>query len=671
MSEHMTPAQGIDLALDPNLLSLPKLPNQSISPINFTGTPSNETTQDTETTNNTEFNSLVNNPFEIYGNMPLSQLVPLILQQKQLTFAQLSQTQIEQDLHDVDNITTTNIPEEETTATVAAAATTGGEDIPEIVTEPQQDTAKTVITGPNPELLDPITLEKIRGTMIEQINIAMNESSLALETVSLLLSSVRENNAKSSLSPYLKRTVPMGSLNGDNVPIGKDITNQLRTVQFGIGWKLKSLEESRNILRDTVDSLWTIMSREHSYWKKISEVITNSDVIFKIRERNSSQRVLGIKYGYEDSGSTYRLDHGIALLRNNEEMNKLELIPFNSGDNKHQLSNNGKNITSPGMRNLAMTTPAGTVAVQNISSIMNDDNNGYYSQLPMKYYLRVRIFTKIEYEDDYILSGESSIDPEFYQIGNIRNQIDKFKDIIFEKELMYQLKKECSTLISYGVRIENENKITIELPQEKFEIELIGVHEDEMDNTMNNNTNGRINDKRANLILITLRMLLVVVFKKNLRRRISNSSDSSEELLLIRPILGKLRHSSYKKLLMRIIQENVINVVKDSTIETINKQDQNMTIEQIEKDKHIEQINKDIKSFDSLLRMPITQFNIQLNNKTSNLEIILRTTNYCNAIIVIKYYNNVTGKIIFDTSFTEFKEIEEFLHFLINEYVIE
>ncbi|KAG0670638.1 RNA polymerase II mediator complex subunit [Maudiozyma exigua] len=668
MSESMTPAQGIDLALDPNLLSLPKPPNQSISPIIFTGTPSNETTQDTETANNTEFNSLVNNPFEIYGNMPLSQLVPLILQQKQLTFAQLSQTKIEQDLHDIDNITTTNISEGETTTTTAVAA---AEDIPEIVTEPQQDTAKPVITGANSEALNPITLEKIRGAMIEQINIAMNESSLALETVSLLLSSVRENNAKSSLSPYLKRTVPMGSLNGDNVPIGKDVTNQLRTVQFGIGWKLKSLEESRNILRDTVDSLWTIMSKEHSYWKKISEVITNSDVIFKIRERNSSQRVLGIKYGYEDSGSTYRLDHGIALLRNNEEMNKLELIPFNSGDNKHQLSNNGKNITSPGMRNLGMTTPAGTVAAQNISSIMND-NNGYYSQLPMKYYLRVRIFTKIEYEDDYILSGESSIDPKFHQIGNIRNQIDKFKDIIFEKELMYQLKKECSTLISYGVRIENENKITIELPQEKFEIELIGVHEDEMDNTMNNNTNGRINDKRANLILITLRMLLVVVFKKNLRRRISNSIDSPEELLLIRPILGKLRHSNYKKLLMRIIQENVMNVVKDSTIETINKQE--TTINQQDrsiKDKHIEQINKDIKSFDSLLRMPITQFNVQLNNKTSNLEIILRTTNYCNAIIVITYYNIVTEKIIFDTSFTEFKEIEEFLHFLINEYVIE
>lgn len=650
MSNNETSTEGIDLALDPNLLSLPKLPTQSTSPVNFTGTPSNESTQeDRETTNETQTNSLVNNPFELYGNMPLAQLVPLILQQKQLSFAQLSESQIEQDLNNDD---TTKVTSETS------------ENIPEITNEPvetQDDSTKNIVT----DAMDPQTLERIRSTMVEQINTAMNESSLALETVSLLLSSVRENNAKSSLSPYLKRTVPLGSLNGDNVPVTRDIPNQLRTIQFGIGWKLKTLDESRTILRDTVDSLWTIMSKEHSYWKMISEVITNSDVIFKIRERNSSQRVLGIKYGYEDSGSTYRLDRGIALLRNNEEMNKLELVPFNSGDHNRNQGANGKSITSPAMMKLG--TPAGTVPGANISGI---NNTGYYNiQIPMKYYLRVRIFTKIEYEDDYILSGESSLDPKFYSTGNIRQQIDKFKDIIFEKELMYQLKKECSKLISYGVRIENENKITIELPQEKFEIELFGVREDEIDNTMNSNTSTRINDKRANLVLITLRMLLVVVFKKNLRRRISNCVDTSEELLLIRPILGKLRHSNYKKLLMRIINENVLNVVKGSSIETVTKQVTD-EIQHRTMDKHIEQINKDIKSFDSLLRMPMTQFNIKLTN-TTNLEIILKTTNYCNAIVLVKYYNIETNQIIFDTSFTEFKEIEEFLHFLINEYVIE
>ena len=659
-----TPTQGIDLALDPNLLTLPKLPNQSTSPINFTGSPSNESMNDeTEQTNEKQTNSLVNNPFEIYGNMPLGQLVPLILQQKQLTFAQLSESQIEQDLNS------------DGTVPVAIVSETN-DNVPEITNElmeTQDDSTKTIVT----DSIDPQTLERIRSTMVEQINTAMNESSLALETVSLLLSSVRENNAKSSLSPYLKRTVPLGSLNGDNIPMKKDINDQLRTIQFGIGWKLKTLEESRIILRDTVDSLWIIMSKEHSYWQMISEVITNSDVIFKIRERNNSQRVLGIKYGYEDSGSTYRLDRGIALLRNNEEMNKLELIPFNINDQYNRNSvNNVKNITSPGMMKLG--TPAGgSVASQTISSINgrgnnnnNNNNNGYNLQISMKYYLRVRIFTKIEYEDDYILSGESSIDPKFYSIGNIREQIDKFKDIIFEKELMYQLKKECNKLISYGVRIENENKITIELPQEKFEIELIGVHDDEIDSTMNNNTNVRINDKRCNLILITLRMLLVVVFKKNLRRRISNHIDINEDLLLIRPILGKLRHSNYKKLLVRIINENVMNIVKGSSIETVTRKEAETKETNRQMDKHIEQINKDINSFNSLLKMPITEFRIKLNDETQ-LNIILKTTNYCNAIILVKYYNIETNKVIFDTSFTEFKEIEEFLHFLINEYVIE
>ncbi|SMN20870.1 similar to Saccharomyces cerevisiae YER022W SRB4 Subunit of the RNA polymerase II mediator complex [Maudiozyma saulgeensis] len=689
-------SNGINLALDPNLLSLHKNPPQSTSPTSFTGSPiTNESTSGT-TVEQPNVGSLVNNPYEQYGNMPLPQLVPLILQQKQMTFAQLLESQIEEEITDIpspdvepidvrdgipNNTDQHEVNEDEEVEQSSSSL------IPS--TEP---TTNKITTTSTVEPTDSTTLESIRSTMVEQINTAMNESSLALETVSLLLSAVRENNAKSSLSPYLKRTIPMGSLNGDRVNNPPDIETQLQTIQFGVGWKLKSLDESRTILRDTAESLWSILAKEHSYWKMISEVVTNSDVVFKVRERGSAQRVLGIKYGYEDSGSTYRLDRGVALLRNNEELNKLELVPF-SGDSSrqsnssslHNKSKSGNTATSGSIKNMIggiNATPAVTVPM--INHVENGINDG--SHQSMKYFLRVRIFTKIEYEDDYILSGESNVDPKFFTMGTIRSQIHKFKDIIFEKELMYQLKKECSSLISYGVRIENENKITIELPQEKFEIELVSVAEDECEggSLSNGGTATRINDKRANLILITLRILLVVVFKKNLKRRLlpghlksvsshistNNSSKSTDGLLLIRPILGTLRHQNYKTLLLRIIRENVLDIIKDSSITVTKKRDtsSNQANEVRAQDEHIEQLDQDIQSFNQLLKMPITQLTIVLP-KEQILRVTLRTTNYCNAVIHV-IYEEQKDNVLFDTTFTEFKEIEEFLHFLINEYVI-
>lgn len=89
------------------------------------------------------------------------------------------------------------------------------------------------------------------------------------------------------------------------------------------------------------------------------------------------------------------------------------------------------------------------------------------------------------------------------------------RSIIFEKELMYQIKKECALLISYGVSIENENKVIIELPNEKFEIELLSLDDDSIVN--HEQDLPKINDKRANLMLVMLRLLLVVIFKKTLR----------------------------------------------------------------------------------------------------------------------------------------------------------
>ncbi|CCF56354.1 hypothetical protein KAFR_0B00550 [Kazachstania africana CBS 2517] len=596
--------KGVNLALDPNLLSLPSKKSPS-SP--------NAADQQKEPivppATAQEINELVSNPYEIYGKMPLAQLVPLILQQKQIPFSELSQDYILK----------------ETSEKVMDSNDA-------MDNEPQlPDNSKS-----NFSTMDASeSYETIRSKMIDHINVAMNESSLALETVSLLLSGVRENNAKSSISPYLKRNVPMGSLNSDRIPINNsnNVKKTNEKIKFSFGWKLKCLDDSKLMLKKNVDKLFEIVRRENKYWQMISQVIVNTDVIFKLRDKLSGERLIGIKYGFEDSGSNYHLDRGIAVLKNNTELNQLELIPYY----------NNKNFS------------------------IHDSNIriGYT-------FIRIRIFTKIESEDDFILSGESSITNN--DSTNIRDQIKKFKDIIFEKELMYQLKKESSQLISYGVKIENENKIMIELPNEKIEIELLQV--DDLSTVMNEQDNPKINDKRANLILITLRLLLVVIFKKNLRRRsttnsISNHNGSySEDILLIRPILGKLRHQNYKILLKKIIKQNILDIIESSQCQEIKitRKPNNDTTRTV--DKHIDKLNKDIASFDNLINTPVSHFEVSLPDRKDSFKLVLESPNYCNAIISVKYKDPLNDNRAFDAKFTELKEVEEFLYFIITEYIL-
>lgn len=726
--------KGINLALDPNLITLPI--NGSINPQNYSSNAEEEANQDIFASENSivkPSRSLINNPYEIYGQMPLTHLLPLILQQRNIPFSQLSEEDIINSLNsEVGNQFTAGKEEDtkENQEHDAGVITSGqinlsdlqNEDIemrdvnavvPNTINNNNVNNSSHDVTVGQKTVLDELPsnmmtmtdFNKIRSEMLEQTTIALNESSLALETVSLLLSATRENNAKSTISPFLKNTVPLGSLNGDTVP--QDPQNINDDLLFNVGWKLKCLNDSEQILRDSVDKLKIDLMKEHTYWRKIGKYISNNDILFKMRNKTTGLRTLAVKYGFEDSGSNYDRDRGIAILRNNMANNRLELIPLNYNDKYSRIVNGSHNWSGNGSNT-------------KMSSVDNTT---------METFLKVRIFTKIDSEDDYILSGESSsislneIKEIKYEVDemddsiitkqeNIRGQIQNLKDMIFEKELIYQLKKECSLLISYGVTIENENKILIELPNEKFEIEL--VHRDDITILNHEQDAPKINNKRANLILVLLKMLVTVHFKKNLRNKYriieSGKRNRVNDILLIRPILSKLRHQNYKKLLKKIIKDNVLDFLPEATIEEMDttRTNKNVPVETHEDnqyrnmliDRHIERLNKEIAVFDGLLNPPSFEYIIK-NPRNDILKITLSLPNYCTANIIVQYENNAQNatntvklnerdallpminsiknnsgsslnqQVLFHSEFSEFKEVEEFLHFIVTEYMIE
>ncbi|CAL9729782.1 mediator of RNA polymerase II transcription subunit 17 [Monosporozyma unispora] len=678
--------QGINLALDPNLITLP-LDGKIHSHENITSTESesveNEVKKEDEEEEGTKSTissqptrSLINNPYEIYGQMPLTHLIPLILQQRKIPFSQLSEETILNSMNE--NVEENNVDIEEDMNSIDPLNLPLGvvnEDVEmeDVSNESNNNNNNnnngTILSEPvvknETDELPANTLRlshfnKIRSEMVEQTNIALNEASLALETVSLLLSATRENNAKASISPFLKRSVPLKSLNSDSVPRDpRDINDDLL---FSVGWKLKCLDDSKTKLKDALDRLKFDLTKEHTYWRKIGKYISNNDVLFKMRDKSTGLRTLAVKYGFEDSGSNYRHDRGVAILRNNMERNMLELVPLTSG-NKNKNNNNGS-----GNENKFIET-----------------------------FLRVRIYIKIESEDDFILSGESSPislnevknninndnsnnnddEEDVFAHEDIRGQIQKLKDIIFEKELLHQLKKECSLLISYGVKIENENKIIIELPNEKFEIELL--YRDDINLSNHEQDAPKINDKRANLFLIMLRMLLTIHFKKNLKNRytIIESRRNGGEILLVRPILSKLRHQNYKSLLKKIIKDNVLDFIPDAKLKetALLNRHHDSELSSILVDRHISRLDKEIAVFDKLINPPSSEFTIT-SESGGILKIILSLPNYCTAKINIQYENlkfandkDDNQRINFNSEFSEFKEVEEFLHFIVSEFM--
>ncbi|CDF87224.1 related to Mediator of RNA polymerase II transcription subunit 17 [Zygosaccharomyces bailii ISA1307] len=638
-----TVEKGIQLALDPNLITLP-LHSTSASPLTNTSNgdsqaPDNpkkdqmDIDSDPPNVKTTGGQSLVNNPYGLFGQMPLEQLIPMVLRQKGpgFKFADLSEEAIEEEI-EKEKAGKLDSP---ISASMNSPQTKPEDVSPANLLSKDEDEIGESNTEQKDEGITQEQFVKLRREMLEHINIAMNESSLALEFLSLLLSSVRESVALSSMSPFLKKTAPVGSLNSDKLPLEpKTVPEKLTMEIIDRGWKLRCLNESRSVLKENHTMLEEKLRKEHEYWKKIAQYISNKDVIFKLRDKSTGLKSLGVKYGYEDSGSTYKHDRGVAVLRTNPESNTLELVPI-VGENS-RLQHNEK-------------------------------------------FVRIRIYTKIEFEDDYILTGESSLDRVFSSGGSlgrtdhedIRVQIEKLKTLIFEQEMMYQLKKECSRLISYGVTIENENKVVMELPKEKFEIELVSL--DDVSVVNHEQDAPKTNDKRATLMLITLRMLLVVMFKKNLIQRLTSSIritslNVEKDILLIRPLLGRMRHQNYKLLLRKILKTYVLDIVEGSRLSEVPvNTSRQQVIQEANLDVHVSKLKKEIKAFDRLLNICKTKFEIALPG-SDKLSLTLENPKYCNLAVRVQYHNDQEN-VSFDTEFSEFKEVEEILHFIVNEYI--
>lgn len=472
--------------------------------------------------------------------------------------------------------------------------------------------------------------------MTKHINTALNETSLSLDFVSLLISAVKPNLDK-TISPHLMKNVPLGSLTsdrlikeeGDQTIKQKQLENDLK---IGKGWKLQSLNKIEKLFRDSCTSLNEQVKKERKYWNMINLILDHDEVLFKTRINGI--RSIGVKYGYGDSGSNY-YDKGLALLKKDDISGEVNFVPLTSS--------------------LRITDKA-------------------YK------YIRVRILSN--FDIDYILTGQSTFNRNHFQSSKhqIINDIEKARYFLFEEDLFYQLTREAKNLINYNVSIIS-NKIIIEIKNEIIEIESVLYDESNDDDIDYQNINqfSTINNDKCQLILKFLKIMLCCYYNYNLKLKqkmptnLTKWKQSNTHPLILRPLLGNIRH-----------ELNVSNM--ESILNTLigKFQDKFSSKPTLTVNKYINLNHKINNPFQKSIEKPLSNIILIISNKNQQyLKItITLTTNetFVNLIInlsIVKYscfenFNkNVEAMNILQSSFNDFNEIEECLKWSMMNFIKE
>lgn len=356
------------------------------------------------------------------------------------------------------------------------------------------------------------TFQRQKGELLTNINSAMNEVSLSLDFVSLLMSALKPTVAKATMSPHLTKIAPLGSLGSDRLtqsadePLPRDHARQ-SAEKIGRGWKHQALGRVTSLFQEAALQLREQVNHEKKYWDLINTVLSHDEVLFKVKDPLTNLKAIGVKYGYGDSGSSY-FDKGLAVLRKDETSGEISFNPIAAGNNK---------------------------VSQRIDR-----------------YTRVRILSKID--NDFMLTGQSVFDKEAIKKTReylVLNDIKRARFFLFEEDLFYHLIREAKFLINYHVTI-IANKVIVELHDQIIEIEAVPYDENneaELENVYQNvNDESSKNNDKAQAILSFLKIMLCCYYQYNLdlRQRVPTSftkwKQSNSHPLMLRPLIGLMRH---------------------------------------------------------------------------------------------------------------------------------
>lgn len=417
--------------------------------------------------------------------------------------------------------------------------------------------------------------------LLGHINSALNETSLSLDFVSLLMSAEKPNITKSTISPHLTKSAPLGSLSSDRLHMSKE-SKEAGAGPIGLGWKYQSLTNIKTLFKDAADLLKEQLAAEENYWNTINRVLSHGEVLFKMRDPETNGRAIGVKYGYGDSGSSY-YDKGLAILRKTESTGDVQFVPIATGSNK-------------------------------------------LGKIPHKF-IRVRILSKID--DDYMLTGQSVFDKKALEIFSddpVVSDIERARFFLFEEDLFYHLTREAKNLMNYNISIIS-NKIIVDLIDQIIEIESVVYdenNEEELMNLYQNTSKESSKDNaKAQDILAFLKLMLCCYFQYNLdlKQKIPTSftkwKQGNSHPLLLRPLIGHIRHQNSA----RSVNSIVDNLCKRLDPALVNYEVEEQLYYNLKNE-------KTSNTFQKAVQRPLSRFEISLrkNSGDDNLKVDLELT---------------------------------------------
>lgn len=336
-------------------------------------------------------------------------------------------------------------------------------------------------------------LAQARREVIEHVASAQNETLLALDFISLLLSK-DVKQAETTISPILKQSVPLGTLGLDVwAGINTDPKQEETDMLLARGKRMQSLTQSADALMAAGERLKTTVDRERRYWDEVLRVRESGWSVCRMpREKG----MLGVRYGFSEAKGEFGR-RGLAALRMDGEGN----VVLDRG-----LGTEGKA-------------------------------------------LRVRIV------QDGTVKHETSIKSSLYDDGaqvDVTSRIRIARDSLFEEELWHEAMREARTLGSYGVKM-NGNTITMPssytdtqadgnaLPSQTIEVDLV---------SLDSASPSTKSDALADGIATTLRLLLLHTHRQRLENRsavpapLSSAQVQKPIASILRPLLSTLHHQA-------------------------------------------------------------------------------------------------------------------------------
>ncbi|EPS26340.1 hypothetical protein PDE_01276 [Penicillium oxalicum 114-2] len=315
---------------------------------------------------------------------------------------------------------------------------------------------------------------------------AHQETMLALEFVSLLLSKHTPRQAETSISPFLKQLAPLGSLDSDVVntaPKSEAILKDISAVSRG--WRMQSFNAVSNKLLNAATRLNREIDSETKYW---NEVLAVKDKGWKVCRHPRVRQALAVQYGFIEATPAFR-DRGLASLRR---------------------ANDGSLVLDQGL----MPMGARYVRVQ-----IKHGEQVYASSKPGG-------------------STAKESDP-------IEARILQARDSLFEEELFYEMVREARALASCGVT-SRQNLIRIPVADDtEITLDLVDV---DSTASQSQDVSSPVGISIADGLAHAVRILLCFAHRQNLRRRtqiprpVTTSRPPIPEYHLLRPVLAYLQH---------------------------------------------------------------------------------------------------------------------------------